>query len=183
VNGLAGARGSIGTTGHTYAFAVAARGWIYAIERPYFGTEDQELERTLATLRLLDDATVGRGPIATPVPRSIESLADAIADGFMKQDVAAITATMAPCLTVGAVPGDPAMRSRASYATSLAADFRAGASVRVQSRPIENDPYFGRFVRSTWSRSGEPDQRVDFLLHADRDRWSVVVVLIRSSGN
>jgi hypothetical protein len=183
LNERAGARGFIGATGSTYAFAFAGRGWIYAIERPNFGFEDQELERVLATLRILDDATVGRGPVATPVPRTIESLADSIADAFTKKDVAAIGATMAPCITVGAVPGDPDLRSRTAYVTTLAADFAAGTSVRVQSRPIETDPYFGRFVRSTFSKPGEPDQRIDLMLRADGDRWSVGAVLIRASGN
>jgi hypothetical protein len=117
------------------------------------------------------------------VPRAIEALADSIADGFTRKDMAGIARTMAPCITVGAVPGDPDMRSGTAYVTTLATEFAAGTSVRVQSRPIENDPYFGRFVRSTWSRPGQPDQRVDLLLRADRDRWSVVAVLIRASGN
>jgi ketosteroid isomerase-like protein len=183
LNERTGARAFIGASGFTYGFAFAARGWIYAIEATYFGTEDQELGRILTTLRLLDDATVGRAPAATAVPRTIESLADSIADAFTKKDVAAIAATMAPCITVGAVPGDPDLRSRTAYVTTLAADFAAGTSVQVQSRPIESDPNLGRFVRSTWSKPGEPNQRVDLLFRADRDRWSVSAVLIRTSGN
>ena len=183
LNERAGARAVLATTGHAYAFAFAARGWIYAIEGSYDGVEDQEQDRILATLRVLDDATVGRAPRATPVPRTIESLADSIADGFMKRDLAAIAATMAPCVTVGAVPGDPDMRSSTAYLSALAADFAAGTSVRVQSRPIATDPYFGRFVRTTFSKPGEPDQRVDLMLRADGDRWSVGAVLIRASGN
>ena len=183
LNERAGARAVVATTGHTYAFAFAARGWMYAIEGSYYGPDDPELDQIIATLRILEDATVGRAPRATPAPRTIESLADAVADAFTKKDVAAITATMAPCVTVGAVPGDPDMRSRAAYATTVAADFAAGTSVRVQPRPIENDPYFGRFLRTTWSRPGAPDHRVDLLLSADGDRWSVTTVLIRATGN
>ncbi len=182
LNERTGARAFIGATGSTYGYAFVVRGWIYSIERPYFGSEDKELERILATLRVFDGA-VGGGPRATPVPRSIESLADSIAEAFSKKDVAAIAGTMAPCVTVGAVPGDPDMRSSAAYVTALAADFAAGTSVRVQSRPIENDPYVGRFVRSTFTKPGEPDQRVDLVLRADGDRWSVSAVLIRASGN
>jgi hypothetical protein len=183
LNGRSGARGFIGATGATYGFAVAARGWIYAIDWPYFGGPDAELEGIIATLRLLDDATVGRGPIATPVPRSIESLVDSLVDAFARKDLAALSGLMAPCVTVGAVPGDPDMRSRTAYVTTVAADFAASASVQVQARPIETDPYFGRFVRSTWSRPGQPDQRVDLMLRADGDRWSVGAVLIRASVN
>jgi hypothetical protein len=183
LNGRDGARRFNRATGVTHEFAFASRGWIYAVEWSYFGTADQELERMLTTVRILDEATVGRGPIATPVPRSIESLADSLADAFTKRDVAAITATMLPCITVGAVPGDPDMRSRTAYVTTAAVDFAAGASVRVQARPIETDPYIGRFVRSTWSKPGQPDQRVDLVLRADGDRWSIGAVLIRASGN
>ena len=183
LNGQSATRGFIGASGATYTFAVAARGWIYAIDWPYFGGPDPELEGIIGTLRILDDATLGRGPIATPVPRTIESLVDALADAFGRKDFAAITGLMAPCVTVGAVPGDPVLRSRVAYVTTLASDFAAGTSVQVRARPIENDANFGRFVRSTFTRPGEPDHRVDFLLRADGDRWSVAAVLIRASGN
>lgn len=183
LGGRTGARGYLGATGDTYAFALAARGWIYAIELAYFGFKDQELERTIATLQILDEATVGRGPKAAPVPRSIESLVDSIAAGFTRRDATQILEWLAPCVTVGAVPGDPDMRSRTAYVTELTAEFAAGTSVQVHSRPIENDPNFGPFVRSTWSKPGEPDRRVDLMLRAEGDRWSVAAVLIRSSGN
>lgn len=183
LDGRTGARGLIASTGATYAFAFAARGWIYAIEGPYFGARDPEVEGILMTLRVLDAATVGGAPSATPVPRSIEALADSIADAFTRKDLAAIGAAMAPCVTVGAVPGDPSQRSRASYLNVLANEFAAGTSVRVQSRPIENDPNVGRFLRSTWSKPGEPDQRVDLRLRAEGERWSLTAVLIRASGN
>jgi len=179
----AGARGLIGATGETYAMAFAARGWIYGIERTYFGAPDREAEQILATLRILDDATLGRAPSATPVPRSIESLVDALATGFAKKDIAAIADAMALCISAGAVPGDPTLLSRTAYVRSLAVEFAAGRSVQVQSRPIESDPNYGRFVRSTWSKPGEPDQRVDLLLRAQDDRWSLVAILIRAFGN
>jgi hypothetical protein len=178
-----GARAFVEATGDTYALAFAARGWMYEIERTYFGNQDQEVERILATMRLLGDATVGRGASPTPSPRSIEMLVDSIADAFTRKDLAAIADTMSPCIAAGAVPGDPALLSRTAYVRSLAVEFAAGTSVRVQSRPIESDPNFGRFVRSTWSKPGEADQRVDLLLHAQGDRWSLGAVLIRTSPN
>src|SRR5258706_10145556 len=67
LNERTGARAILTTPGTIYAFAFAVRGWMYVIERTLFGPEDQELDRILATVRILDDATVGRGPIATPV--------------------------------------------------------------------------------------------------------------------
>ena len=179
VNDRPGVRAFIGVAGHTYGYGFAARGWIYAFEMTYFGSQDQELERVLTTVRILDDATVGRGPTTTPVPRSIESLVDSLTDGFAKRDIGAIAGTLAPCITVGAVPGETDRRTRTAYVTTLAVDFAAGTSVQVQARPIESDPNYGRFVRSTWSRSGAPDQRVDLLLRAEANRWSVVGVLIR----
>jgi len=178
-----GTRAVVGPSGVTYALAFAARGWIYGIERPYFGAEDEELRRIIEALQILDDATLGRGATATPVPRSIEGLVDAIADAFAKRDVNAIAELMSPCVTVGAVPGDTTLLSRAAYLTSLVAEFSGGTSVRVQSRPIENDPNVGRFVRSTWSKAGEPDRRVDLRLRAQGDRWSLSAVLFRAPGN
>jgi len=178
-----GARASVGAPAVTYALAFAARGWIYGIERPYFGAEDEELRRIIETLQILNDATLGRGVIATPIPRSIEALVDAIAGAFTREDLSAIAEAMTPCVTVGAVPGDATLLSRAAYLTSLAAEFSAGTSVRVQSRPIENDPNSGQFVRSTWSKAGEPDRRVDLRLRSQGDRWSLSAVLFRAPGN
>jgi ketosteroid isomerase-like protein len=183
LGGRNGARAFIGATGVTYGFAFAARGWIYAIEFPYFGAPDPELERILMTLRILDDATFGRAPRATPEPRSIESLADSIADAFTRKDLTAIAATMTPCVTVGAVPGDPFLRSRTGYLDVLKGEFAAGTSVQVNSRPIENNPNVGHFLRSTWSKPGAPDQRVNLYLRPDGDRWSLSAVLIQASGN
>jgi hypothetical protein len=37
-------------------------------------------------------------------------------------------------------------------------------------------------VRSTWSKSGQPDQRQDFVLTAKGDRWSISAVFVRSPG-
>jgi hypothetical protein len=183
LGGRPGARAFVGATGVTYALAFAARGWIYGIERPYFGAEDEELRRIIGTLQILNDATLGRGATPTPMPRSIETLVDAIADAFARKDLTALAETMTPCITAGAVPGDAAMLSRAAYLTSLAAEFSAGTSVVVQSRPIENDPNLGRFVRSTWSKVGEPDRRVDLRLRAQGDRWSLSALLFRAPGN
>ena len=176
-----GARGFIGATGATYGVAVAARGWIYAIEMPYFGMRDPELEPLLVTLRTLSDATVGRAPTATPTARTIESVADAIADGFTRKDPNAITGTMNPCITVGGIPGDAVMRSRTGYVSFVAHEFAAGTSVQVQSRPIESDAN-GRFVRSTWSKAGEMDQRVDLYFRAEGDRWSLAAIFTRAPG-
>jgi hypothetical protein len=184
LGGRAGARGVVRATGSTYVVALAERGWIYAAEMTYFGSPDPELERVLMTFGVLPEAALGRGgPTPTPTPRTIESVVDALTDGFARQDVAVITDALAPCITVGAIPGDANLQSRAAYVTSVAIQFATtGVSVRVQARPIENDPNYGRLVRSTWSKPGERDQRVDFVLRALGDRWSVVSAFIRS-GN
>jgi hypothetical protein len=177
-----GARAVIAPTGDIYAFAFAARGWIYQIERPFFGSPDQELERILATLRILNDATVGRGAVATPTPRSIESVVDSITDALAKKDLAAIGETMTPCITSGGIPGDAVMLSRANFLKTLAAEFAAGATVQVRPRPIESDPNRGRLVRATWSKPGAAQQNVDLNLRADGDRWSVVGFFFRAPG-
>ena len=180
LGGRSAARSFLGATGHTYAFAVAARDRIYAIERTVlepnasFGIEDQELEGMLTTFRVLEDATLGRAPIATPTPRSIESLVDALADAFARKDPIAIADTMTPC--VGLDGHD--MRSRTAYVTTIEAEFATGASVQV-SKPIESDPLFGRVIRSTFSTPGKPTRRVDFLFREDAGRWSVVGILNR----
>jgi hypothetical protein len=180
--GRTGARGYFGATGDTYAFAFDARGWIYAIEASYFGAADPELDRILKTLRVLDVATLGQTASSTPAPRTIESLVDAVADGFARRDLTAIADTLEPCVTIGAIPGGAARRSRSAYVTALGVEFAAGTSVQVRPRPIEDDPSFGRFVRTTWSKPGQPDQRVDVFLRARSDRWAVTAILIRAPG-
>jgi hypothetical protein len=183
VGGRAGARGVVLATGEAYVLAFAERGWIYAVERTHLGAPEPELERILMTFRVLPEATVGSGQAPTPNPRTIESVVDALADGFARQDVAAITDALAPCVTVGAIPGDANLQHRTAYVTSVAIQFATGTSVRVQARPIDDDANLGRFVRSIWSKSGEPDQRIDFVLRPQGQRWSVVSAFIRSGGD
>jgi hypothetical protein len=175
----AGAR-QISPTGDTTVLVFLARGWIYAIERTDFGGADEELARVLPTLQVLTDATVARTPLATQVPRSPEVVVDALADAFARKDLSAIADAIGPCITVGAIPGDAASISRTRYMNLLATELNAGTTVRVQTRPIESDPNFGRIVRSTWSKSGQPDQRQDFVLSAKGDRWSVSAAFVRS---
>jgi hypothetical protein len=177
VNGRDGARALIGGTGVTYAFAVGARGWIYHAEFPYFGTADAELGQIIATIRV-HDAVVG-GPQPTPAPRSVETLADSAAVAFARKDLTGIADTLASCVAVSAVPGDGTLLSRGAYLKEVAAEFAAGSTVQVRPRPIEDDPALGRVLRSTWSRSGQPDRRVDLVLRATGDRWSIANVLIR----
>jgi len=177
----AGARQAT-SMGDTTVLAFLARGWIYAIERTDFGTDDEELRRVLPTLQTLSDATVARTPLATPVPRSPEAVVDALADAFARKDLNAIAETLGPCVTVGAIPGDAVSVSRTKYLNTLATDLNAGTTVRVQTRPIETDPNFGRIVRSSWSKAGQPDQRHDFVFSAKGDRWSVSAVFQRSPG-
>lgn len=171
------------STGDTTALAFVTRGWIYAIERTDFGNVDEELRRVLPTLQILSDATVARSAVATPVPRSPEVVVDALADAFARKDLNAVNDTLGPCVTVGAIPGDAVSVSRTKYLSTLGAELSAGTSVRVQARPIETDPNFGRIVRSTWSRAGQPDQRHDFVLSAKGDRWSVSADFVRSPGS
>lgn len=177
----AGARQAT-SSGDTTALAFLARGWIYAIERTDFGNPDEELGRVLPTLQILSEATLARVPVATPVPRSPEVLVDALADAFARKDLNAIADAIGPCITVGGIPGDAASISRTKYMNSLATLLNSGTTVRVQTRPIETDPNFGRIVRSTWSKSGQPDQRQDFVLSPKGDRWSVSAAFVRSPG-
>ena len=181
VGGRAGARQAT-STGDTTVLVFLARGWIYAIERTDFGSPDEELARVLPTLQILSDATVARSPLATPVPRSPEVVVDALAEAFARKDLNAIADAIGPCITVGAIPGDAASISRTRYMNTLATILNAGTTVRVQTRPIESDPNFGRIVRSTWSTPGQPDQRQDFVLSAKGDRWSISAVFVRSPG-
>ena len=177
----AGARQAT-STGDTTVLAFVARGWMYAIERTDFGNPDEELGRVLPTLQILSDATVGRIPAASPVPRSPEAVVDALADAFARKDLNAIADTIGPCITVGGIPGDAASISRTKYMNSLATLLNSGTTVRVQTRPIETDPSFGRMVRSTWSTPGQPDHRQDFALSAKGDRWSVSAAFVRAPG-
>jgi hypothetical protein len=177
----AGAR-QVSPTGDPTVLVFLARGWIYAIERTDFGGPDEELGRVLPTLQVLSDATVARTPLATPLPRSPEVVVDALAAAFASKDLNAIADAIGPCITVGAIPGDAGSISRTRYMNAIATELNAGTTVRVQTRPIESDPNFGRIVRSTWSKSGQPDQRQDFVLSAKGDRWSVSAVFVRSPG-
>ena len=179
LNGRAGGRLFLVTTNETLAYAVEARGWIYRVERSFFGIPDPELERSLTTLRVLDAATLGSAPTPTSVPRSMDTVVNAIATAFLDKNARALGEVMAPCVTAGGIPGDAASYSRAAYVKELTAEFAASTAMRV-SATVETDPYLGRFVRSTWSKAGEPDRRVDLALRADGERWSLWGIFFRA---
>ena len=181
LGGRPAARAFLAASGETYAVAVAARGWIYQADRTYFGTADPELRGIVETLRVLDDATLGRTPAPTSVPRTIEAVADALTDAFARKDLNAISDVLAPCVTSGGIPGDAVSLSRSAYLKLLTGELHGGTVVRVQARPIENDQFLGRFVRSTWSTPGQSDRRIDFALRATGERWSVWGVFVRAA--
>lgn len=179
LDGRPGAR-AVEVSGDTIALVLAARGWIYAIEKggPVLDqATEMQMSQILPTLHILDDATVGRGA-PTPIPRGAELVAAGLADGFARKDIGMLTQYMAPCMTIGAIPGDAVLRSRSSYANALAAELQSGVNVRAQPQ-VESDPAYGRFVRATWSRSGQPDQRVDLVLRVEGERWSWSATLTR----
>jgi hypothetical protein len=167
------------------AYALADRGVMYAIgyRRGSSPTADPAvMERIVLSFHVVAD-NERPSPTTTPAPapRSAETVADVLADGFARKDADALATVMAPCMNQGAEQAGGSTMPRVRFVAELRRSFVAGLTVKVQARPIETDNY-GTFVRATWTQPGQPGQqtaRRDLFLRNDGGRWVWFLVLGR----
>jgi len=101
-------------------------------------------------------------------PRSVETVADGLADGFARKDVAALSRLTGDCVINGAEQGGFGTMSRERFAGLLREVFAAGTTVVVRSRPIESAPGYGPdpsvAVATTWTDPGKAPAREDLII-------------------
>lgn len=161
-----------------YLIPVADRVYIVGYQNTPNDTSNvPEMDRMIRSFHLLTDQERGAAPTPAPVPaRSVEMVADTVADGFARQDVDLLATVMAPCMSVGLEQAGSTFTTRAAFAKQLRDSFAAGLRVTVQRRPIEKDTV-GTFIRATWNAAAE--QQRDLYLQSDGDVWSWHLTLTR----
>lgn len=114
-------------------------------------------------------AVVSTAP-ARPV-RSVEAVADGLADGFARKDVALLASLMGECMINGVEGGGFGSMSPERFAQLLRDVFAAGTTVVVRPRPIESAPGYGPgasfSIATTWTDPGKPPAREDLIIASD----------------
>jgi hypothetical protein len=107
-------------------------------------------------------------PPAGRPSRSAEAVADGLADGFARKDVAALASLMGDCMINGAEGGGFGSMSPERFAQLLRDVFAAGTTVVVRPRPIESAPGYGpgasSTIATTWTDPGKPPAREDLII-------------------
>jgi hypothetical protein len=111
-------------------------------------------------------------PAATARPaRSTEAVADGLADGFARRDVAALTNLMGDCMINGAEQGGFGSVSPERFAQLMRDVFAAGTTVVVRPRPIESAPGYAAgasaTIATTWTDLGKAPVREDLIIGTD----------------
>lgn len=103
--------------------------------------------------------------------RSAEAVADGLADGFARRDVAVLASLMGDCMISGGEGGGFGSFSPERFARLLRDLFAAGTTVVVRPRPIEPAPGYGAgasvSVATTWTDPGRPAAREDLIIGSD----------------
>jgi hypothetical protein len=178
-DGRRGARVAVVATGETVGWAVLAHGWLYGIGHTGpipTGRTAQEAASILASLHVLDTAGIDDPSRPTASPRSPQSVADALANGLVRQDITLLANVMAPCMSSFLERAGGTGSSRLRYAEQLRRAFVAGLTITVPSSQIDGSPD-SPFLQTIWSQPGQPDRVVELLIRRDGDRWSWAAAL------
>lgn len=107
----------------------------------------------------------------TRPPRSAESVADGLADGFARKDVAILASLMGDCMISGAEQAGFGSHSPQRFAQIMRDAFAAGLTVVVRPRPLESAPGYGAgagfSIATTWTDPGRAPARVDLIIGSD----------------
>jgi hypothetical protein len=135
----------------------------------------------IATFRIMtaEELAAARArPAPTPAPaRAAEQIADVLAEGFARQDIALLASVIQPhCVTIAVAQGGGSSMSSEKYLDELEARFARGLTVEVRRDSIGPAEFFqdGTLaLQSTWKEPGGQDVEVDLLISPERtDRWS-----------
>jgi len=163
----------------TYVVAEGAITYLIGYRVQTRSTDAAAAEQALATFHILPDAE-RTTPSTSPAPsaRSLQAIAQGLADAFAASDADALAAFMAPCMAQFFEQAGGTNRPRSGLVAQLRSDFARGLSVTVQATP--GSDRLGTFVPATWTMPGQPAQRRDLYLRDDGGgRWTWFLVLVR----
>ena len=144
------------------------------------------------SFHVLSEPERATAPTATPSPsRSAESVADALAAGFARNDLTVLADQLGACVWQGRGPERrpymseaASLEAAAAYVEDLRRDFAAGLAVTVTARPVLD--YGGtdaRYIRSVWTRPGKAAESVDLMLRANGAHWYWASTQVRPPGS
>jgi hypothetical protein len=138
----------------------------------------QQRSVVIASFRFLssDELAAARAAKPTPLPpRSPEEVADILAEGFAKKDVAILATVITPsCVSLGVNQGGGTAMDDRRYLDELADRFRSGLVVEVRPRPITGERTGDLptvVIGSTWKDPRNPDLEVDLMISPEGERW------------
>lgn len=172
------------------AVVVGARGHIHAIQRvgpppggggpPLGGGTVSSQTNLLNSLHVLSDVELSdaKATLASPAPaaaRTVEEVADALAQGFSHKDTAALATVAGSCLQQGAEQAGASSRPGARLLSDLKNSFANGLVVTPQARPIEdqstpNSPNYST-IRATWTEAGKAARNVKLMMQKVGNTW------------
>lgn len=163
------------------AYVVSQDGRIFEITgNPVTGENTaQERSAVMASFRFLSAdqlASARAAATASPQPpRSPEEVADILAEGFAKKDVAILATVITPsCVSLGVNQGGGSAIDDRRYLDELADRFREGLVVDVRPRPITGERTGDLptvVIQSTWRDPRNPDLEVDLMISPEGQRW------------
>lgn len=155
-------------------FLVADGAFMFEIGHAGNGGQTTAVSRAaiVRTFRFLsaDELRAARAvPTPTPpAPRSPEEVADALADGFARRDIAVLRRVLTlECVSHGFAQSGGTGMDDARYLDELRGLFAQGLTVTVQPRPLTGDrtgPFPTVHARSTWREAGQPDRDIDLMI-------------------
>lgn len=156
-------------------FLVANVGYMYAVSHQVRtgGTAQADRAAIVRSFRFLttDEIAAARARATpSPAPRSVEAVADVLAEGFAKRDVTVLSRVIRPrCFSEGAYQAGVSSSDQQTYLDTLRDRFARGLAVDVQPRPITTRGEFPgtSFLRSTWREPGQPDSDIDMMIASE----------------
>lgn len=154
-------------------FVVADGAYMYQVGHEVRGGSTSLADRAaiVRSFRFLtaDEARAARAlATPTPAPRSVEAVADMLADGFAKKDLSILARVAGSCLGEGAAQAGLTSRDTQTFLGRLRDAFARGLAVEVRARPIDAQRGFGQSIRGTWREPGQPDHEVELVIVMER---------------
>jgi hypothetical protein len=164
----------------SYVLGVADRMFIIGYQNAYNDSSGAPtMEGMVRSFHLLSSEERSAAPSpAAILPRSAESVADTLAEGFANTDSDLLATVMEPCMAAAVEQAGGTFTPRGAFMSQLRDAFAAGLRVTVQRRPLEGEAA-GAFVKATWTQPGAPTQRRDLYLRRNADVWSWYLILTR----
>lgn len=177
IDGHDGARVVPNDGSPSLAFAVSARGRIYAVQTAMRdGSTLSELTSMLGSFHVLTDAELAaaRATIATPSPapaRTAQEVADTVSKGFAQRDMSLLASVMRPCITRGGENAGASFMSTSRFLRELPGQFAGGLTVTVRPSPLLDQTETYAAIGGTWNDAGQPARNVKFMITKIGTSW------------